>query len=62
MEYGAKHDCEASEAERLLLQGKPLEKRAYRVSRAVVLSVPKVLPRKTPIAIAAQRAQAQKEQ
>lgn len=44
---GAKKDCEASEVELLLLQGKRLEPRAYRISRPVCLSVPTVLPPKT---------------
>ena len=60
--HGAKHDCEALEIEILLLQGKPLEHRTYRISRPVHLQAPMVLPPKTTIATAVQVSVAQKGQ
>lgn len=58
----AKNDCEALEVEILLLQGKPLEHRTYRISRTVHLCAPMVLPPKTTIATAVKAAVVQKAQ
>lgn len=51
---GIKSDCEAQEIEILLLQGKGLEPREYRISRPVDLRVPERLPYKKLTALAIQ--------